>query len=134
MDRRITRMEAAGGELAGDTRRMLSRVPARTLSGIRVLLGVIAWLGAAQAQAQLRICNYNVNASDSSLTSPRPGVDTILAAIGSSARGGFSRPIDVLVLEEANTVGTTGVQFANLLNTIYGGEVDPNCWTVGGLV
>ena len=122
MDRRITRMEAAGGELAGDTRRMLSRVPARTLSGIRVLLGVIAWLGAAQGQAQLRICNYNVNASDSSLTSPRPGVDTILAAIGSSARGGFARPLDVLVLEEANTVGTTGVQFANLLNTIYGGS------------
>jgi hypothetical protein len=85
-------------------------------------LGLLGWLlGAPEASGQLRIANYNVTASSSSLTSPRPGMDTVLAAIGSSAKGGFSRPIDVLVLLEANTVGTTGVQFATLLNTIYGG-------------
>jgi len=88
---------------------------------VRIVLGVIAWLGVSQAQAQLRICNYNVTASDATLTAPRPGMDVILTAIGSSARGGFARPIDVLVLEEARGVGTTGAQFANLLNTIYGG-------------
>ena len=88
---------------------------------VRIALGVIAWLGACQAQAQLRICTYNVTATDATLTAPRPGMDVILTAIGSSARGGFARPIDVLVLEEARGVGTTGVQFANLLNTIYGG-------------
>lgn len=88
---------------------------------LRIVLGVIAWLGSSQAQAQLRICTYNVTATDATLTAPRPGMDVILTAIGSSARGGFARPIDVLVLEEARGVATTGVQFANLLNTIYGG-------------
>ena len=88
---------------------------------VRIVLGVIAWLGASQAEAQLRICTYNVTAADATLTAPRPGMDVILTAIGSSARGGFARPIDVLVLEEARGVATTGVQFASLLNTIYGG-------------
>jgi len=73
------------------------------------------------ALAQLRIVTYNVNASDAALTSPRPGIETILAAINASAKGGFARPIDVLVLQEANTVGTTGSQFAGILNTISGG-------------
>ncbi|MFM7205433.1 MAG: autotransporter-associated beta strand repeat-containing protein [Planctomycetaceae bacterium] len=81
-----------------------------------------AWAGAVTpACGQLRIVNYNVNASDTSLTSPRAGMDAILAAINASAKGGFARPIDILVLEEANTVSTTGTQFAGLLNTLTGG-------------
>ena len=101
---------------------MIIRHPPIATRATLAILGLIGWLlGASEARAQLRICNYNVTASDSSLTSPRPGVDTILSAIGSSAKGGFSRPVDVLVLLEANSVSTTGVQFATLLNTIYGG-------------
>lgn len=81
-----------------------------------------AWAASPSAAlAQLRIVTYNVNASDAALTSPRPGIETILAAINASAKGGFTRPIDVLVLQEANTVGTTGGQFAGILNTISGG-------------
>lgn len=121
MDHTITRIGAAGEKLAGEARRLPPRFRAHSSPAVRVVLGVIAWLGVSQAQAQLRICNYNVTASDATLTAPRPGMDVILTAIGSSARGGFARPIDVLVLEEARGVGTTGVQFANLLNTIYGG-------------
>ena len=111
----------AGKELTGHSRKKLPRLPACPRLSIRMLVGAIACLGVCQAQAQLRICNYNVTASDATLTAPRPGMDVILTAIGSSARGGFSRPVDVLVLEEARSAGTTGVQFANLLNTIYGG-------------
>ncbi|MFM7244939.1 MAG: hypothetical protein ACKO40_12320 [Planctomycetaceae bacterium] len=92
---------------------------------IQLLTGTVlavAWLAAPPtATAQLRIVNYNVNASDTALTSPRAGIDTILAAINASAKGGFARPIDILVLEEANTVGTTGTQFAGVLNTLSGG-------------
>jgi autotransporter-associated beta strand protein len=121
MDRTITRIGAAGKTLAGDARRLPPRFRTHSYSAVRIVLGVIAWLGASQAQAQLRICTYNVTATDATLTAPRPGMDVILTAIGSSARGGFARPIDVLVLEEARGVGTTGVQFAKLLNTIYGG-------------
>lgn len=92
---------------------------------IQLLTGPVlafAWMAAAStATAQLRIVNYNVNASDTALTSPRAGIDTILSAINASAKGGFARPIDILVLEEANTVATTGAQFAGVLNTISGG-------------
>ena len=90
------------------------------VSSMLVLL-VTSGNAARVANAQLRIVNYNVNASDSSLTSPRAGVDAILAAINASAKGGFARPVDILVLEEANAVATTGSQFASLLNAITGG-------------
>ncbi len=90
---------------------------------VRGIIVVAVAIGAApSASAQLRIVSYNVNASDATLTSPRPGMDTILAAIAASAKGGFSSPIDVLVLEEANSVSTTGAQFAGLLNTLTGGS------------
>ena len=104
--------------------------PAQAMLAALGLIGCL--LGAPDAHGQLRICNYNVTASDGSLTSPRPGVDTILAAIGSSAKGGFSRPIDVLVLLEANSVSTTGVQFATLLNTISGGTTYRSSAVDGG--
>jgi len=101
---------------------MIVRVRPGSAWAMLAALGLIGWLlGGSEARAQLRICNYNVTASDGSLTAPRSGMDTVLAAIGSSAKGGFSRPIDVLVLLEANSASTTGVQFATLLNTIYGG-------------
>ena len=71
------------------------------------------------AHAQLRIVTYNINASDTSLTAPRTGMDSVMSAIGASAKGGFSRPIDILLLNEANTVSTTGVQYANLLDSVF---------------
>lgn len=77
--------------------------------------------GGGTAHAQLRIVQYNVNNSDPEQTGPRTGMDTVLSAINASARGGFSRPIDVLVLEEAASVATTGAAYASLLNTVVGG-------------
>lgn len=96
---------------------------ARCRAGVSVCLLAIAILMAAAgtAHAQLRIVQYNVNNSDPAQTGPRNGMDTVLSAINASARGGFARPIDLLVLEEANSVSTTGAAYASLLNTITGG-------------
>ena len=80
---------------------------------------VCAWLPLTVAHAQLRIVAYNVNASDTSLTAPRAGMDSVISAIGASAKGGFSRPIDILLLGEASTVSTTGLQYANLLDSVF---------------
>jgi autotransporter-associated beta strand protein len=77
--------------------------------------------GAGTADAQLRIVQYNVNNADPDQTGPRTGMNTVLSAINASAKGGFARPIDLLVLEEANSVSTTGAAYASLLNTITGG-------------
>ncbi len=96
---------------------------ARCRAGVSVCLLAIAILMAATdtAHAQLRIVQYNVNNSDPAQTGPRNGMDTVLSAINASAKGGFARPIDLLVLEEANSVSTTGAAYASLLNTITGG-------------
>jgi len=78
-------------------------------------------LSGSVAQAQLRIVNYNVNNSDPASPRPRSGMDTVLGAINGSAKGGFVRPIDVLILGEAESVSTTGTAYAGLLNTVTGG-------------
>jgi len=92
-------------------------------AGVVACLTLAASLMAAAgtAHAQLRIVQYNVNNSDPEQTGPRTGMNTVLSAINASARGGFARPIDLLVLEEANSVSTTGAAYATLLNTITGG-------------
>ena len=99
-------------------------------------IAVCAWLPLTVAHAQLRIVGYNINGSDTSLTAPRAGMDSIIAAIGASAKGGFSRPIDILLLDEANTVSTTGVQYANLLNGVFNstsyGRNSVDAGTTGG--
>jgi endonuclease/exonuclease/phosphatase family metal-dependent hydrolase len=69
------------------------------------------------AHAQLRILDYNVGANGSSL-GPRPGMDAVLQAINAQTKPGFARPIDILVMQEGNSVTTTGQAYANLLNTI----------------
>jgi len=86
---------------------------------VAVLAVACAALPLTIAHAQLRIVAYNINASDTSLTAPRAGMDSVMSAIGASAKGGFSRPIDILLLGEASTVSTTGVQYANLLDSVF---------------
>jgi len=83
---------------------------------LTVLLGF-----ALPARAQLRILDYNVAASSSSSSGPRPGMDTVLRAIGDQNRSGFSRPIDIMLMQEGNAVATTGQAYADLLNTLTGG-------------
>jgi hypothetical protein len=98
-------------------------IPVRPKSAaIAAAILVASIVGAGvPASAQLRIVNYNVNASDPASPGPRTGMNTVLQAINGSAKGGFARPIDILVLEEGYSVTTTGSAFAALLNTVTGG-------------
>lgn len=89
----------------------------RLVVAVNLVACFLGWAGVAHAQ--LRIVNYNVNLSAGE--TPRAGTDTVLQAINASAKGGFARPIDLLILEEAQSVATTGTMFANLLNTVAGG-------------
>ncbi len=73
------------------------------------------------AHAQLRILDYNVAASSSSSSGPRPGMDTVLQAIGDQNRSGFSRPVDIMLMQEGHSVTTTGQAYADLLNTLTSG-------------
>jgi len=81
------------------------------------LLAVVATtaiLRADAARGQLRIVTYNT------ATGPRAGMDTILEAIGAELVAGIAKPIDVLVLQEQQSVATTTQQIVGLLNGIYG--------------
>ena len=70
----------------------------------------------------LRIASYNITSWDNL---PRPGLGTILEAIGTQIVGGISRQIDVLALQEIDTAITrpTQIAVANLLNSIYGAAI-----------
>jgi hypothetical protein len=64
--------------------------------------------------AQIRVVNYNV------LEAVRPGMTTIFTAIGGSARAGFSKAPDIVLLQESQSAQTTARDFAAMLNGIYG--------------
>jgi len=81
-----------------------------------VLAGL--WLACGSAHGQLRILDYNVGASASSSSGPRPGMDTVLQAINAQTKPGFARPIDILLMQEGFSVTTTGQAYADLLNAI----------------
>lgn len=70
----------------------------------------------------LRIVNYNL-AAGSAPNMLRPGLDTILQAIGSEVVGGVSRPIDLLAMQEIYSQANTSAAVASLLNGIYGASI-----------
>ena len=86
--------------------------------GLRAMIGLAAAcaLGAAAlpAHAQLRIVDYNV-AGDA-----RPSLSTVFSAIGSDVRNGFSKPVDVLAMQELDDDGGTSAGIVSILNTLYG--------------
>lgn len=81
----------------------------------RWLVAAILLLGATTAQAQLRIVTYNTAGG------PRAGSGTVLEGIGNELVGGIAKPIDVLLLQEQNSMASDTQAFVNLLNTIYPG-------------
>jgi len=83
---------------------------------VSACLGVFSW--PCPADAQLRILDYNVGATGSSSSGPRPGMDAVLSAINAQTKPGFARPISIFVMQEGNSVTTTGQAYASLLNTI----------------
>ena len=89
-------------------------------------LGIwVIWAAAAPAN-DLRIVTYNVDADTSGgVGTPRPGLATVLQAIGSeSLNGDAPQPIDVLALQELCWVGSgsspTLQTIVADLNSIYG--------------
>jgi autotransporter-associated beta strand protein len=94
-------------------------LPGMKRAALPCLLLAWCWLGSlTPAFGQLRILDYNVGASSSSSPGPRPGMDTVLAAINAQTKPGFARPIDIMLMQEGESTSTTGVAYANLLNTI----------------
>jgi autotransporter-associated beta strand protein len=72
--------------------------------------------------AQLRVVTYNVAAAQPGETGPRTGMEGVLTAIGDSARAGFTRPIDILLLQEGASTSSTAREFAELLNGIHNSD------------
>lgn len=68
----------------------------------------------AVSQAQLRIADYNTGGG------PRAGMATVLKGIGDEARQGFSKPIDILTLQEQTSSASTTQAILDVLNGIYG--------------
>ena len=72
------------------------------------------------AVGQLRVVTYNTNNYNPSQSLPRPGMGTVLEALGDQAKPGFARPIDILLLQEQSTLISSTAGFVDLLNGIYG--------------
>lgn len=84
------------------------------ISAARLLTALLVIAVASPALAQLRIVSYNTGGG------PNGDLDTVLEAIGNEARQGFSKPIDVLALQEQTSSASTTQAVLNLLNGIYG--------------
>ena len=75
--------------------------------------------------AQLRIVSYNTATTgiDGGANVPRVGMDIVLQDIGNQNVGSIARPIDVLALQEQESVGVTTQAFVDMLNDYYGAGV-----------
>lgn len=88
---------------------------------VAFLLPLCCLASPAPVFGQLRILSYNVSASGSSASGPRTGMETVLRAVNAQNRPGFSRPIDIMLIQEAESVATTGQAYASLLNSLSSG-------------
>lgn len=68
----------------------------------------------------LRMVSYNIATADGT---PRTGLDTILAAIGSEVVGGISKQLDLIALQEVQSQATTTAAVASLMNSLYGAGI-----------
>ena len=85
------------------------------------LAGLILLAASARAQTvTLRIVNYNIAADVNGYTAARPGLDTVLEAIGEQNVNGVIQPADVIALEETTSNAATVEPLATTLNAYYG--------------
>ncbi len=93
------------------------RLHARSSAAIALAMCFIA--GSADAGG-IRVVTYNINA-DTGTSTPQPGLDTVLQAIGNANLAGNTQPIDVLALQELYFTPSTTLQpLVASLNAIYG--------------
>ena len=76
---------------------------------------MVVWFAfPALVWGQLRVVTYNTAGG------PRADTGTVLQGIGNEARQGFSKPIDVLALQEQTSSASTTQAIVDVLNGIYG--------------
>ena len=71
----------------------------------------------------LRVVTYNIAADVDGYTAARPGLDTVLEAIGQQNVNGVVQPADVIALEETTSNAATVTPLASTLNTFYGATI-----------
>ena len=95
------------------------------LRDIRALLFALLTVGGGaplvHAAQTIRVVCYNIEADISGVTTPRPGLYTVLEAIGENYVGGAAHPLDILTLEETTSNATTVAPIVSNLNTYYNG-------------
>ncbi len=82
---------------------------------------IFAFSLCSTAQGQLRIVTYNTATANTMLDiyTARAGMDVVLEAIGDELVGGIAKPIDVLLLQEQQSMALSGQSFVDLLNDLY---------------
>ena len=89
------------------------------LPGLAVLLATLASPATAPALT-LRVVTYNIAADVDGYTAARPGLNTVLEAIGQQSVNGIAQPADIIGLEETTSNAMTVAPLANSLNDYYG--------------
>jgi autotransporter-associated beta strand protein len=89
---------------------------------LRFFVPLLLWiLGSSTIHAQLRIVTWNTYQSPSSgVPAEIPEMELVLQAIGDQTRPGFSRTLDVILLQEQATNFSTTDRILNLLNGTNG--------------
>ncbi len=74
----------------------------------------------SSAAQTLRVVCYNIEADIDGYTTPRPGLSTVLEAIGEVPVNGAAHPLDLLALEETTSNPLTVAPIVSALNDYYG--------------
>jgi endonuclease/exonuclease/phosphatase family metal-dependent hydrolase len=102
---------------------VLIRWPALTFPRGKALFlsCAVAWLAVASSSADtLEIGTYNIEADIDGYTTPRPGLDSVIEAIGQQDVDNIEQPIDILALEETTSNAETVAPIVSDLNSYYG--------------
>lgn len=75
------------------------------------------------ATATIRVVTYNIAADIDGYTTARPGLDTVIEAIGQQEVKGVVQPADVIALQETTSNAETVAPLAAVLNTYYGANL-----------
>jgi len=93
----------------------------RIFTHLTVGLAFIASLGFSLVRGEtLEVVNYNIEADINGDTTPLPGLDSVLEAIGTQTVDNIAQPIDILALEETTSNSVTVAPIVTDLNSFYG--------------
>jgi hypothetical protein len=84
-----------------------------------ILLFVLPAIAKAQTPTQIRVATYNIFDDANGDTTPLPGTDTVLQAIGEDNVDGITGPVDILGLEETTSNSSSVAPIVADLNSDY---------------